>query len=95
MTRTPVTPRLVAKKVAQALIAAQVARLTRTAISDYTRFDHDDIIVEVTSGTVGWLVSEQVAPVSDKIVDKASDFINTKRAARKAKKEQKKTQEEK
>jgi len=94
MNRTPVTPRLVAKKVAQALIAAQVARLTRTAISDYTRFDQDDIVVEVTSGTVGWLVSEQVAPVSDKIVDKASDFINTKREARKAKKEQKKTEEE-
>jgi hypothetical protein len=82
----PVTTRMIAKKVAQALVASQVARLTRGAITDYTRFDKDDMIVEVGSGTVGWLVSEYCAPVTDKIVDKASDYIVIKRGERKSKK---------
>jgi hypothetical protein len=44
------------------------------------------MIVEVGSGTVGWLVSEYCAPVTDKIVDKASDYIVIKRGERKSKK---------
>lgn len=95
MYREPITPRIVAKKVVQAIVASQVSRLTAGAITNHTRFDKDDTIVEVGAGTIGWLVSEQVAPVTDKIVDKTANFINVKRAQRKERKNQKNTSEEK
>lgn len=89
MERPPITARLVAKKVVQALIASQISKFTANTVSDYTRFDTDDTIVEVGSGMVGWLVSEQLAPFSDKIVDKTTDFVTSKREQRKERKSKK------
>jgi hypothetical protein len=93
MDRTPITARFVAKRVAQAIVASQVSKFTRCKISDYTRFDNDDTIVEVGSDVVGWLVSEQLAPVTDKIVDKTTDFVATKRQQRKERKAKKNAEE--
>jgi hypothetical protein len=81
-----VTPRIIAKKLAQGLVAAQVGRLTNGALRNYTDIDTDNIVVEAGVGTVSWLVSEYCSPITDKIVDKTADFVNAKREARRAKK---------
>lgn len=81
------TPRNVAKYVAKTLIAAKAAQLTEDAITNHTRFDDDDKIVNIGSGLVGWYVSDKLKPYSDKIVDKAADKIVELRANRAAKKD--------
>lgn len=81
------TPRNVAKYVAKTLIAAKAAQLTEDAITNHTRFDDDDKIVNIGSGLVGWYVSDKLKPYSDKMVDKAADKIVELRANRAAKKD--------
>jgi hypothetical protein len=81
------TPRNVAKFIAQAAIAAKTSSLTKTAITDHTKFEEDDMIVDISGHLVGWYVSDKLKPVTDGMVDKAADWI----AVRRAKKDQKKT----
>jgi hypothetical protein len=86
MSNTPFTARNVAKYVVQAAVHGKVAQLTEDAIVDYTRFEEDDKIVDISSHVVGWCVSAKLKPLTDKMVDKTADFIADKRAKRAAKK---------
>lgn len=81
------TARNIAKYLVCAAIHRQVASATETAITNHTRFEEDDTIVELTSHVVGWGVSVKLKPWSDRIVDRTADFINEKRAAQAAKKD--------
>lgn len=81
------TPRNVAKFVVKLAVAGRVAQFTENTITDYTRFEDDDFIVEASSHLVGWLVSDKLKPYTDKMVDKTADFIVEKRANRAAKKD--------
>lgn len=84
------TVRNVAKFVVKSIVAIKTTKLTAEAIEDHTRFEKDDMFVEIGSGVVGWYASSKLSPVTDKIVDKTADFITEKRQARKDKKDTKK-----
>lgn len=73
------TPRNAAKFVVKAIVAARTAKLAEDAITDYTRFEEDDMIVDISSSLIGWYVSDKVKPYTDKMVDKTADFIAAKR----------------
>lgn len=81
------TPRNVAKYVAQAIVAGKTAQLTEDAIVDHTRFEEDDMIVDISSHLVGWFVASKLKPVTDRAVDVTADFIAAKREEYKAKKD--------
>lgn len=80
------TPRNAAKYVAQAIIATQTSKATKDAITDHTRFEDDDMIVNISGHLVGWYVSSKLKPVTDGAVDRAADFIADRKAKRAAKK---------
>lgn len=87
MDSIPFTARNVAKYAVKAAVQAKVSITTKHAITDYTRFEEDDNVTEITGFLVGWYVSDKVKPFTDKAVDKTADFIAKKRAERAAKKE--------
>lgn len=76
---TPFTPRNVAKYAVKFIVAARVAQVAENTITDYTRFEEDDMIVDISSSVVGWYVSDKLKPYTDKMVDKTADFIAEKR----------------
>lgn len=90
MTSPAFTPRNVAKFVLKAVVAGKTAQLTEQAITNYTQFEEDDMIVDITGGVVGWYVSDKLKPVTDAIVDKTADFVTARKEAKKAKKDAKK-----
>lgn len=92
MDSTPFTPRNAVKFVITAAVNYKATVITKDVLTDYTRFEDDDIVVKVAGGLVGWYVSDKVKPYSDKLVDKTADFIIAKREARTAKKETEETQ---
>jgi hypothetical protein len=73
------TPRNVAKFVVKAIVAGRAAQLAEDAITDYTRFEEDDMIVDISTSVIGWYVSDKLKPYTDKMVDKTADFIAAKR----------------
>lgn len=81
------TPRNVTKFVVQAVIAGKATELTEDAITDHTRFDEDDMIVNIGSRVVGWYVASKLKPYTDMAVDRTADFVVAKREARKSKKD--------
>lgn len=81
------TPRNAAKYAAQAIIASKTSQIAEDVITDYTRFEDDDIVVDISGHFVGWYVSSKLRPVTDTMVDKAADFISAKREQLKTKKE--------
>lgn len=83
---SPFTPRNAAKYIAKAIVHGKVASVTEDIIIDYSRFEEDDTIVDISSHLVGWYVSDKLKPLTDKMVDKTADFVVAKRDARKAKK---------
>lgn len=74
------TPRNVAKFVAHNGVKFYVASLAHTAITDHTRFEDDDFIVDAASSVIGWGVADKTEPLTDKIVDKAADWLNARKA---------------
>lgn len=80
------TPRSVAKTVVNAAVSFTGAKIYTNTITDYTRFEKDDNVVQFSSGLVGWYVGHKLSPLTDAAVDKTADFIATKRAKRQAKK---------
>jgi hypothetical protein len=81
------TPRNVAKFVTTTSLKFAVAGAAHNAITDHTRFDEDDKIVDIASAVIGWGVADKLKPTTDKIVDKVADKVNERRAARAAKKD--------
>lgn len=79
MDNTAFTTRNVAKFVVKAIVAGRTARIAEDVITDYTRFEEDDMIVDISSSVVGWYVSDKLKPYTDKMVDKTADFIAAKR----------------
>lgn len=71
----PFNVRNVAKFVAKAIVASKAADLTADAIADHTKFEEDDLAVELSSRVVGWYISEKLEPVTDAVVDKTADFV--------------------
>jgi hypothetical protein len=88
------TPRNAVKFVVTQVIKVKAAKKTESIITGYTSFDEDDLVVDIAGGLVGWYLGDLVKPYTDKVIDKAADFIVAKRAEMKAKKDQK-TEEEK
>jgi len=86
MTRPAFTLRNVTKFTVRNIIFLETAELTSDAVTDYTSFDEDDLVVRIGSKIVGWYVAEKVRPVTDKMVDVTFDFVAAKRDARAAKK---------
>jgi hypothetical protein len=85
------TPRSVAKYVVEGYVAHRVGKTASNMISDYTRFDSDDFVVEMGSDVFGMIVANRVKPLTDRVVDKTADFIVAKREARRSKKDKPKT----
>lgn len=86
------TLRNAVKYVAKAVIHKKTADFVENVITDYTRFEEDDNIVDISSFLAGWYVSSKLKPVTDKMVDKTADFVVAKRAEFAAKKETEETQ---
>lgn len=82
-------PRNVAKFVAKTIVHGQVAAVAEDTIIDHTRFEEDDMLVNISSHVVGWYVADKLSPLTDRMVDKAADWI----VARKERKAQKDTAE--
>jgi hypothetical protein len=81
------TARNAAKYVVQALVANKTSQIAEDVITDYSRFEEDDIVVDISSHLFGWYVSAKLRPVTDSMVDKTADFIVAKREQMKAKKD--------
>lgn len=90
---SPFTARGAAKYVARAIVAGKASDVAESVITDYTGFEEDTKVVDITSHLIGWYVSAKLAPITDKMVDKAADFIAAKRAEMKAKKDEKSEEE--
>lgn len=80
------TPRNVAKYVVQAVIASKVSDFAEDTIVEHTKFEEDDMIVDIASHVIGWGVSAKLKPYTDIAVDRTADFIVAKREAYKSKK---------
>jgi len=83
-------PRTVAKWLIRSVIAYKTGELTANAAADYTRFEKDSLAVKLGSGAVSMVVTAKLTPHTDKMVDKAADFIVEKRTKYVAKKNTKK-----
>lgn len=84
------TPRNVAKGVVITIIGSRVTTTTERTIANNTRFDEDDLIVEIPSYVISSYVTHKVKPYTDKMVDKTADWL----VARRAKKNQDITESE-
>jgi hypothetical protein len=78
--------RSVAKWVVVSIIDVKTTQLTADAIADHSKYDKDDLLVRVGAGAVGFVVSARLKPVTDKMVDKATDFAHEQWTKRKSKK---------
>jgi hypothetical protein len=87
------TPRNVSKYAIKTAIHMKVAQVAKTALVEHTKFESNDITVRISTNVLGWAVSAQLQPLTDRMVDKVADFVTAKREARAAKK--KETSEEK
>jgi hypothetical protein len=81
------TVRNATKFVVTAVIKAKAANVTEEIITDYTRFEEDDMVVDITGSLVGWYIGDKVKPITDKMVDKTADKIVAVREKRAAKKD--------
>lgn len=87
MSKDDFTPRNVAKWLATSVIAHKTAKASSRIITDNTRFEEDDKIVEYPSHMIGWYVSSKLRPLSDKAVDATADWIAARREAKSDKKD--------
>jgi hypothetical protein len=69
--------RVLAKFVIDGAISYKVTQITKNAISDYTRFEGDSLAVNIAAGTVGFVVSTALEPLTSKAVDVTFDFVST------------------
>lgn len=90
MEHTPFTARNVCKYVAQALVAQKAAAVAEEALTTYTSLEEDDKIVDLGCKVIGWGVSSRLKPHTDRLVDKAADFVVEQREKRQAKKSESK-----
>jgi len=88
MQTTPFTPRNAAKFVVRGVVYIKTAQITKHAIVDRTRFESDDMIVQISGNLVGWYVADKVKPYTDKMVDVAADKIAERRAKKKDSKQE-------
>jgi len=79
------TPRNAAKFVVKTLVAGKAAAIAEDVITNHTQFEEDDTIVNISTGLIGWYVSDKLKPYTDNMVDKTADWL----VALKAKKNQK------
>jgi len=90
----PDTPDLSAPSVAKWLvtsfIAMKVTDVTSRTLDNHTRLNTDNIIVRLGTGLVGMVVSVHAKPYTDKMVDRTTIYIATKRVAYQDKKAKKK-----
>lgn len=84
-----ITPRSVAKHIAKSAVAIKTSQIAEGAITDYTGFEKDDMVVKITTGFIGGYVAYRLSPVTDYAVDKVADFIVAKREDFKTKKNEK------
>lgn len=82
----------VAKWVVVAIVDIKTTEVAANTIDNHTKFDRDDLIVKLSSGAVGMVVSAHVKPVTDKMVDKSADFLTAQWKKRRPKKDPKKTE---
>lgn len=68
--------RTVAKYIVNGAITFKTTQLVKNAISDYTQFEKDDIVVNLAAGAVGLVVGNALEPLADKAVDVTFDFVS-------------------
>lgn len=83
-------PRQVAKWVVISAIDVATTKSVANAADNYTRFQKNNMLVQLGSGAVGMIVCANLKPVTDKFVDKTADFIIIQRVKFQAKKNAKK-----
>jgi hypothetical protein len=79
MSSTPFTARNVAKYAVKAIIHKKTADAATTIITDHTRFEEDDLVVELSAHTIGWAVSDKLKPYTDRMVDATADKLSSLR----------------
>jgi hypothetical protein len=77
------TPRNIVKFVAKSYVHSFTASVVEEQIVERTDHEEDDFIVQTTSHIAGWFVSERLKPVTDRMVDKAADWIVARKNAKK------------
>jgi hypothetical protein len=66
--------RTVANFVINGAISYKSTKLVKNLMTDYTRFEKDDLVVNLTSGAVSLVVCGMLEPVTAKAVDVTFDF---------------------
>lgn len=67
------TPRNAAKYIVKAIVHRKAAQFTEDVLIDYTRYEEDDLVVDLGSHLVGWYVSDKLKPHTDRAVDFVAD----------------------
>lgn len=73
------TPRNVAKYVVKTIVHSVVEARAEDAIINHTRYEEGDLVVKLSSHTVGWFVSDKLKPYTDAAVDKTADWYNARK----------------
>lgn len=68
--------RTVAKYIVNGAISFKTTQFVKNAVSDYTRFEKDDLIVNLAAGAVGLVVANTLEPLTDKAVNVTFDFVS-------------------
>jgi hypothetical protein len=89
MDKNEFAPRNIAKGVVKSIVAIKTSQFAKNQITDYTRFEEDDMIVKISTGIIGGYVASRLSPVTDYAVDKTADFVVAKWHAHKDKKNDK------
>jgi hypothetical protein len=71
--------RNITKMAVKETVSLVVARKTRETIVDHTDVDPDSITLRVGSMVVGEVVAVKAKPYTDNAIDKAADWIESKR----------------
>jgi hypothetical protein len=69
--------RTVAKFVVNGAISFKTNQFTKNLITDYTRFEKDDLVTNLTAGAVSLVVTQALEPLTEKAVDVTFDFVGT------------------
>jgi hypothetical protein len=78
MDKNEFAPRNIAKGVVKSIVAIKTSQFAKNQITDYTRFEEDDMIVKISTGIIGGYVASRLSPVTDYAVDKTADFVVAK-----------------
>jgi hypothetical protein len=62
MDKNEFAPRNIAKGVVKSIVAIKTSQFAKNQITDYTRFEEDDMIVKISTGIIGGYVASRLSP---------------------------------